>query len=998
VVILNLALARVKGLDPVQQLVAAVPAARVIGLSINADPRFVLEVLKAGAFGYVLKEHVFEELAAAIRAVLAHKTYISQGLSSVVLQNYTDLLRDRDARFRTIFAGSAIGIALLDGKGRIVESNPALQALLGYGQDELAHKLFAEFSHPEEVDQGKKLFAELLAGHREPYRLEKEYRRKDGRLAWGRLSLAPLGGAGMEDRVAIGMLEDISDQKEAEARIRDYQEKLRSVAQESSLTEQGERRRLATDLHDHVGQILALAQVKLGALRGLAAGPLIASVDEVRQLLKETIGYTRSLGFELSPPILYDLGFESAMEWLAEQIEEQHGIVITVAADRSPKPLNEEVRVLFFQLIRELLANLVKRARPDKIAVLISRIDLDLRLTVESDGGEADLDAASPLPSPDDLGLFSIRERLRYLGGSLEAELGPGHRIRLSLMVPLMEKPPQAAAAPLARRIEEPTAAPASPAASLSEEMTRPELSEATLSESEARYNQWLELSPEALAICKAGSIVYVNPAGLNLFGAESPSQIIGKSIADVVHPDYRELFETRADLVEQGLEIIPLQEQKLLRLDGSALDVELVGTPVTYLRQPALQIIIRDISARLQAEDVLRKSAQRLAHIIDFLPDATLVIDQEGKVIAWNKAIEEMAAVKAEDMLGKDNYEYALPFYGERRPILIDLVCQPMEEIAKHSEVKREGPSLAAKTYFPMFRGREAYLYGKASTLLDSQGNIIGAIESIRDITDFLRAEAERLRFINLKSLGTLADGIAHDVNHLFAAILENIDSARLDGKIELEGQEKLLQAEQACLRAKILAKQLLSLAKGEGPTKRIASIANLLKESVNLTLSGSKSGGELSIPDDLWPVEAEEDEINQVIGNLLLNAAQATPEGAMIQIKAENIFAAEEPDLPTSEGKYVKLTFADQGGGVSHEYLDKIFDPDFSNRPQGSGLGLATAYSIIKNHSGYIKAESQEGVGTTFTVYLPATEARAFADEPETSPVKGTLNSIVR
>ena len=360
VVILDLTMARLQGLTPVHQLVAAVPGAKVIGLSMYTDRRFVLEVLKAGAFGYVLKEHAFEELAMAIRAVQAHKTYISHGLFGIVIQDYIDLLRDSEVRFRTIFEGSNIGIALVDEDGRIVESNPALQELLGYSQDDLRNKEFTEFMQPEEVARCKAFFKDLVSGNRKSYRMEKEYRRKDGRLSWGRLSVSPFRGAGSEGQLAIGMLEDISEQKQAEAKIRDYQEKLRSVAQELSLTEERERRRLATDLHDHVGQILALAQIKLGALRASAANSQIAPVDEVRQLIEQTIRYIRSLGFELSPPILYELGFESAMEWLAEQIQEQHGVQITVGADRSPKPLNDEVRVLLFHLMRELLTNLVK--------------------------------------------------------------------------------------------------------------------------------------------------------------------------------------------------------------------------------------------------------------------------------------------------------------------------------------------------------------------------------------------------------------------------------------------------------------------------------------------------------------------------------------------------------------------------------------------------------------------------------------------------------------
>ncbi len=437
VVILDLTMAGLKGLDPVHQLVAAAPTTKVIGLSIYSDRRFVVEVLKAGAFGYVLKEHAFEELAVAIRAVQDHKTYISTGLSGFVIQDYIELLRDSEVRFRTIFEDSNIGIALVDKEGRIVESNPALQSLLGYSQEDLRTKEFSEFIQPEDAAGCKNLFQELVAGNRQSYRNEKQYLGKDGRLAWGRLIVSPFHGAGSEGQFAIGMLEDISDQKQAEAKLSDYQEKLRSVALELSLTEERERRRLATDLHDHVGQILALAQIKLGALRESASNGQVRSLDEVRQLIEQTIRYTRSVGFELSPPILYDLGFEAAVEWLAEQIQEQHGVHIKVAADRSPKPLDDEIRILLFQFLRELLTGMVRLAKPNNIAVLISRNGAHMGVDIENDGLAAEPGPESTLPSPGELGLFSIRERLKYLGGSLQVESGPGQGTRMSLRVPL---------------------------------------------------------------------------------------------------------------------------------------------------------------------------------------------------------------------------------------------------------------------------------------------------------------------------------------------------------------------------------------------------------------------------------------------------------------------------------------------------------------------------------------------------------------------------------
>ncbi|MBU4233538.1 MAG: response regulator [Proteobacteria bacterium] len=429
-------------------------------------------------------------------------------------------------------------------------------------------------------------------------------------------------------------------------------------------------------------------------------------------------------------------------------------------------------------------------------------------------------------------------------------------------------------------------------------------------------------------------------------------------------------------------------------------LSLALLGGMAVVVRRDLIKKreLVKEIAERQRADEALRESEKRLANIIDFLPDATLVIDREGKVIAWNKAIEEMTGIKAEDMLGKGNYEYALPFYGERRPILIDLVHKPQKEIEKYAEVKREGLTLSGVAYFPALRGKEAYLFGKASILLDSQENIIGAIETIRDVTEHQKAEAERLRFSKLESLGTLAGGIAHDFNNILTAILGNIGLAMLEGKTEGRGLERLTKAEEACLRAHGLAQQLLTFAKGGAPIKKLASMAKLLRDSAELVLAGSKTRCDFSLPEDLWGVDVDEGQIDQAISNLLINADQALAEGGTIKVAAHNVLWEEGSDLPLPTGKYVKVTIADQGIGIPFKYLHKIFDPYFTTKHKGSGLGLATAYSIIKNHSGYLKVESEVGEGTTFYLYLPALDGRISPQEEETAkPVTGRGRILV-
>lgn len=437
VVILDLAMAGLRGLHPVHQIVAAAPRAKVIGLSRYGDRRFVVEFLKAGAYGYVLKDYAFEELTPAIRAVQNHKTYVSQGLADLVIQDYFKTLRHSESRFRTIFEGSTSGLALLDQESRIVESNSALKEILGYSQNDLHDKEFCRLVPSEEAARCKELFQELMAGERQSFQIEKQFKRKDGRLAWGRMTVIPFQSASVEGQFAVGMMEDISDQKQAEARMRDYQERLRAVALELSLTEERERRRLATDLHDQVGQILALAQLKVAALQASASAKLAAPLDDIRRLLLQTISYTRSKTFELSPPILYDLGFEAGVEWLGELLQEQYGLRLQVAADRTPKPLDDEIQVLLFQLVRELLVAVIRRAKPSQVAVLIHRDGQHLSVQIDNDGANWDLSAEPRQSTPDGLGLFSIRERLKYLGGHLEVQSAPEGGTRVTMTVPL---------------------------------------------------------------------------------------------------------------------------------------------------------------------------------------------------------------------------------------------------------------------------------------------------------------------------------------------------------------------------------------------------------------------------------------------------------------------------------------------------------------------------------------------------------------------------------
>ena len=366
-----------------------------------------------------------------------------------------------------------------------------------------------------------------------------------------------------------------------------------------------------------------------------------------------------------------------------------------------------------------------------------------------------------------------------------------------------------------------------------------------------------------------------------------------------------------------------------------------------------------QDITERKQAEEALRDNEQFLTDIFNSIQDGMIILNPDFTVIRVNPAMEKLPFVQP--MVGRKCYEV---LHDRSEP------C----EVCSARQVFQTGQPAEKVLSVKADDGSIIFMEIHAFPLLNrTTGQVDQVIEFSRNITERKRAEEERLRFSKLESMSILAGGIAHDFNNILTTILGNIGLAMLNRKLGEEEMESLVQAEQACFRAQELSGQLLTFAKGGAPIKKVTSLAKLVRESGKLALAGSKSRCEFSIPEDLWSVEADEGQINQVINNLLINADQAMPSGGIIKIEAENITVEEGSDLPLSEGKYVKLTITDQGIGIPSQYLDKIFDPYFTTKQKGSGLGLATAYSIIKNHSGHIKVESQVGVRHHFSYLSP-------------------------
>ena len=237
---------------------------------------------------------------------------------------------------------------------------------------------------------------------------------------------------------------------------------------------------------------------------------------------------------------------------------------------------------------------------------------------------------------------------------------------------------------------------------------------------------------------------------------------------------------------------------------------------------------------------------------------------------------------------------------------------------------------------------------------------------------------EAELVRASRLESLGLLAGGIAHDFNNLLTVVMGNLSLARMDTKMEPDSANSLRDAEKAVVRARDLTQQLLTFAKGGAPLRTAVVLPDVVREVAEFALRGSRSRCQFDIPDGLWPANVDKGQIGQVVQNIVINAAQAMPAGGIIEITMQNDVPGAELVQVLPPGRYVKLTIADHGPGIPPEDLQRIFDPYFTTKKHGSGLGLATAHSIVKKHAGHISAESVVGQGTVFRIWLPAAESK--------------------
>ncbi len=362
---------------------------------------------------------------------------------------------------------------------------------------------------------------------------------------------------------------------------------------------------------------------------------------------------------------------------------------------------------------------------------------------------------------------------------------------------------------------------------------------------------------------------------------------------------------------------------------------------------------ILRDNEAQL-------KEAQQLAQVGSWI----WIVDTD--TVTWSEELYRIA--------GRDSRRTA-PRYAEQPALYTPESWARLDNAVKNTLKTGEPYQLELQLIRP--DGTLRWVFTKGTAVRDNEERIVRLHGIIQDITESKQAEASLRNIQKLEAIGVLAGGIAHDFNNLLSGIFGYINLAykyAVDNRLA-KIEQYMSKALDVFERAKALTHQLLTFAKGGEPVKKTFLLSELLKNTTAFALTGSNVNAVFNIAPDLWPCDVDENQINQVIDNIVINARQAMPEGGTVEVSAENITAEMPVPPPLNRGKYVFIGFRDQGTGIARENLSRVFEPFFTTKQQGSGLGLATSYSIISKHGGHLTVESELHKGANFLIYLPAT-----------------------
>lgn len=516
--------------------------------------------------------------------------------------------------------------------------------------------------------------------------------------------------------------------------------------------------------------------------------------------------------------------------------------------------------------------------------------------------------------------------------------------------------------------------------------------------EDEEKYRALFENSRDAIMMLEPPDWLFTagNPATIRMFGCRSEADFTSHQpweLSPEYQPDGQISAIKAKDMIDRAMENgSNFFEWTHRRVDGEEFPATVLLSRIEIKGKMLLQATVRDITGRKQVEEELANHRFRLEELVK---ERTAELEESEK--KYRTLVEQshdgIYIYSRERFLFVNDMVCNMTLYTRDELLdmdFIELVHPDDRDMITADGRIKEGHSEIPNVFQLRILRKDGEVRHIEFSVRDiSYGGDAALLGVGRDITDLKKLEEEQKRIEKLESLGLLAGGIAHDFNNFLTAIMGNISLARTMVEPGSDLYEILTSSEHATSKASNLTRQLLTFSRGGNPIKKSMSLVRLLKESCSFALSGSNVTAEFDLPEGLQPVTVDREQMEQVFGNIIINASQAMPEGGKVTVGAENVNLTEGNHPGITPGSYVRVVIKDDGYGIQEEHLSRLFDPFFSTRTSGSGLGLSTAYSIVRKHGGHIMVDTEVGRGTAFMVYLPADSgATEVSSEDDKAP----------
>jgi PAS domain S-box-containing protein len=893
-------------------------------------------------------------------------------------------LRESEQRFRSLSEASSEGIGVSE-NGVITDISNRMADMLGYTAQEMVGKSVVDFVAPESLDLVKKHFQ---SGSEEPY--EHLARRKDGSVFPVEVRARVITS---QDRVLrMTALRDISDRKRAEEILKGQQEFLRKVI----------------DLNpgfifakDREGRFTLVNQA-VADTYGTTVENLIGKTDADFNSNAEEVEFFRRMDLEVMDsrkmkfipeeritaaggkmrwlqtvkiPIIGNDGCANQILGVSTDISErkrveqlQDAVYRISAAVASSASLDDLFRAVH-QIIGGVMPakNFYIALYDDKTEILsfpyfVDEVDITPPAGNVGKGLTAYVLRTGKSLLCDEK-LFEVLARrgdAELVGAPASIWLGvplAAEQKTIGVMVVQHYSDPGAYREPEKQILE-----------FISSEVARAidrKWAEEKIRESEERYRRLIEMSPDAIAVHSNGKVVFANSATARLLGASTLDEVIGKPLREIVHPDYWQVVTERVRQMTEERKEAPLLEEKFVRLDGKPIDVEVAAIPFTFRGEPAVQVVVRDITERRRVQRALELQTSYFQQLFESSPAGIVLLGRNNEILNANRAFEQMFQYPVGELKGKDIDDLIVPETLQSEGEDLSVKSQRGEVVQKETVRMRKDGSLIGVSI--------------AGYPIVIENQRVGIYGMYIDISERRKLEDQLRQAQKMEGIGTLAGGIAHDFNNVLGIILA-YTSVIQQGKIDAEKQSQCLETiEKAVQRGASLVRQLLTFARKTDVlleslnlNELVTELATMLKETFPKTITFS-----VQLDKQLPSIIGDRNQIHQALLNLCLNSRDAMPRGGTITFTTEIQDRATllEQYSDAQDEQYIRLSVTDTGEGMDEATLGRIFEPFFTTkaRGKGTGLGLAVAYGVVKSHRGYIDVESTVGKGTTFHLYFP-------------------------